>query len=134
MISLIIGITLGLSVALGVVLLPALFIMDIVLYEKEAMVKIVAAVLFVMITVGGGITGCTIERHISRRYIETYTVGKQTIEASLHNENLSGFERAQLVQQAAQANKELAGQQYNCKQWYGFNMDDRILDLTFIEL
>ena len=132
--SLVIGVVLGVLAALVAVFLPSLLIIDIVSYKMETVVKVIAAVLFVAVIVGGGILGCTIERHASRQYVETYTVEKQTIEASLHNEALSGFERVELVKQAAEANKELAGYQYDCKQWYGFNMDDRILELSFIDL
>lgn len=132
--SLIIGVVLGALAALAAVFLPALMIVDMVSYKRETMVKIIAAVLFVSLIAGGGIVGCTIERHASRQYVETYTVEKQTIEASLRNGELSGFERVELVRQAAEANKGLAGHQYDCKQWYGFNIDDRILELSFIDL
>lgn len=134
MASLVAGVGLSGLVALVAVLLPALIILDAVSYERETMVKVIAAVLFVAVMVGGGVAGCAVERHASRQFMETYTVEKRTIEASLSNENISGFERVELVRQAAEANKELAGHQYNCKQWYGFNMDNRILELSFIDL
>ena len=42
--------------------------------------------------------------------------------------------QAMAGQQEAEANKELAGYQYDCRQWYGFAVDDRVLDLEPIDI
>lgn len=67
-------------------------------------------------------------------YAEQYLATKTTIESSVKNENLSGFERVELVKQASEENAELARVQYKCKQWYGFDIDKRVLELEPIEL
>lgn len=68
------------------------------------------------------------------QYAEQYLATKTTIESSVQNEKLSGFERVELVKQASEENAELARIQYKCKQWYGFDIDKRVLELEPIEL
>ena len=68
------------------------------------------------------------------QYAEQYLATKTTIESSVQNEKLSGFERVELVKQASEENAELARVQYKCKQWYGFDIDKRVLELEPIEL
>lgn len=94
-------------------------------------VKIAAPILVLVACVFGGIT---VEKSYNGRYVEQYKAQKATIEASLQSDTLSGLERIQLVQQAADANKELAGYQYDCQQWYGFAVDDRVLNLEPIDI
>ncbi len=68
------------------------------------------------------------------QYAEQYLATKTTIESSVQNEKLSGFERVELVKQASEENAELARIQYKCKQWYGFDIDKRVLELEPIKL
>lgn len=134
MTGLIAGGLLGLLVAFLVVLLPTIAILDDVSYGHGTLVKIIGSILFVGVIIVGCILGCIGERNKSGKYIEQYLAEKQTIEKSLQNESLSGLERIELVKQAVETNKKLAGYQYDCKKWYGFNIDDRILELSFIDL
>lgn len=93
--------------------------------------KIAVPILVIIAFVLGGVK---IEKSMNGRYVDQYQAQKATIEASLQSDVLSGLERIQLVQQAAEANKELAGYQYDCRQWYGFAVDDRVLDLEPIDI
>lgn len=129
-IGFIVAIILDLFVFMGYMLTEDLFYSG----WAEMAAKIVCAVLAVGFVIAGPLVACNIDRHLSRQYVETYTAEKQTIEASLQNDGISGFERVELVRQAADANKELAGYKYDCEQWYGFNLDKRILELEPIDL
>lgn len=100
----------------------------------ERIMEVARLIVILVVIVAGGVTGCYVERNVSCQYLEMYIAEKQTIEASLENDMISGFERVELVKQAAEANKELAGVQYDCKQWYGFNKDKRIVDLLPVNL
>lgn len=93
--------------------------------------KRIVPILVLIASVYGGIE---FDKNQSRRYVYEYIAKKETIEASLQNENLAGLERMQLVEQAAKANQELAGIQYDCQQWYGFFIDDRVLELEPIDI
>jgi hypothetical protein len=84
--------------------------------------------------IGGTIGGQFGVVDSANRYIVQYEAAKQTIESSLQNENLSGFERIELVKQATKYNKELSGKQYDATRWYNFQYDDRIFDLEPINL
>ena len=96
----------------------------------EVMKKVASIVAFIACAFGG----ISVEKNSNSRYVDQYQAQKETIEASLQSDVLSGLERIQLVQQAAEANKELAGYQYDCRQWYGFAVDDRVLDLEPIDI
>lgn len=93
--------------------------------------KRIVPILVFIVSVYGGIE---FDKNLSRRYVYEYIAKKETIEASLQNENLAGLERMRLVEQAAEANQELAGIQYDCQQWYGFFVDDRVLELEPIDI
>ena len=53
-----------------------------------------------------------IAKEDSNSYVNSYTVKKATIEESLKSETLTGFERAELVKQAAEINADLAQKKY----------------------
>lgn len=100
----------------------------------EKVLGVIRIIAIVASIVGCAAGMCFAEWHISTAYIDTYSVEKQTIELSISNPKLSGIERIELVKQASEANKKLASYQYDCKQWYSFNINDRILELEFIDL
>lgn len=70
----------------------------------------------------------------ANKYIAQYESAKYTIESSLQNENLTGYEKVALVNQATQYNQELAGKQYEATRWYNIQYDDRIFELEPINL
>ncbi len=65
--------------------------------------------------------------------IEKYKITKETIESSIASEELTGYERVQLVNTTIAENKELIGLQYDCQQWYGFAIDDSVMELEPIK-
>lgn len=88
----------------------------------------------VAFTIIGGFVGVSVEKHSYKAFEAQYTAEKQMIEQSVENEKLSGFERVELVKQAAELNASLAGNQYHRRQWYGFAIPDSIFDLTPVSL
>lgn len=70
----------------------------------------------------------------NHKYIHSFEASKATIEQSLENESLTGYERVALVEQAAEKNAELAKKQYTASRWYGFTYPDEILELEPILL
>ena len=100
----------------------------------EMVLRIIRVVVCVGVIIAGGTIGYISDTSSWKRYVDTYNIKKATYEASLQNETLSGLERMELVRRAAEANGTLAGYKYDCQQWYGWNMDKRILDLEFIDL
>lgn len=97
-------------------------------YEK------VGASLMIAGFFAGMLVGYNVEVHRIGSYIDQYTVVKTTIESSIHNDQLSGFEKIELVKQATEENKELAAKQYDARQWYGFMIPDEILELKPINI
>lgn len=98
---------------------------------NEEPYKLLLVGLIVCVIIGAGV-GFVIEREASSKYVDSYTVAKQTIESSLDSERLTGFERAELVNQATEYNRNLAEKKYTASRWYGFTSDKRILDLDYI--
>ena len=70
----------------------------------------------------------------SNSYVNSYTVKKATIEDSLKSETLTGFERIELVKQAAEINADLAEKKYEITKWYGFYLNKEIENLEYIDL
>ena len=134
--SLILGLFLGLLLG-GIVVFCTAAILD-VRYDIERetekkiwrIVKGIVVVLMVLVAV----LIIYISRQETAQYIHKYTAEKQMIESSLANDNLTGFERAELVKLAAEKNGALAGYQYKASQWYGFDIVDEILELKPIDL
>ena len=93
--------------------------------------KLLLVGMIVCVMIGSGI-GFVIERESSSKYVDAYAIAKQTIESSLDSERLTGFERAELVNQATEYNRDLAEKKYTASRWYGFTSDKRILDLDYI--
>lgn len=73
-------------------------------------------------------------RQDSLAWAAGFEAKKVTIETSLKIDSLTGFERAQLVQQAADANMELGEKQYYTSRWYGFDSSDYVLTLEPVSL
>lgn len=73
-------------------------------------------------------------RQSDLKWAAGFEAQKATIETSLKSDLLTGFERAQLVQQAAEANNELAQKQYYASRWYGFDSSDYVLTLEPVSL
>lgn len=94
----------------------------------------VVTVVFLAVFLLCGFAGFYMEKQFSSKYVETYIATKQTIEASLYSESLTGLERVKLVEQAVNANAALASEKYTASKWYGFACDKRVLELEPINL
>ena len=70
----------------------------------------------------------------SNSYVNSYAIKKATIEESLKSEALTGFERIELVKQAAEINADLAQKKYEITKWYGFYLNKEIENLEYIDL
>ena len=82
----------------------------------------------------GGFCGKYVGAENSSKYVETYSVVKETVERALDSEELTGFERMELVNTATEHNRELADKKYTASKWYGSFMDERLKDLEYISL
>lgn len=72
--------------------------------------------------------GATIDNNSHRAFVASYNAQKFTIEQSLRNSDLSGFERIELVRQASELNGEIAVRKTRIQQWNYFHIDDSIYD------
>lgn len=132
------GIAIGLLLGLlfsSLIFLIGYCLSDLFLYSKaEIVCKIITMVVCVAIVICSPLAGYSIEYHGNRTWYEWYAATKKTIESSLHNENLTGLERLELVKQASEANAELAQHVYASEQWYGFAEDPRVKNIQQIKL
>lgn len=99
--------------------------------DNRALVSVTILVAAILI---GGFIGGYINHEESSVYRESYAVAKQTIEESLAQDNLTGYERVALVTEATEQNEKLADYKYRASKWYGFTLDKKILDLEYIDL
>lgn len=95
----------------------------------------VAVVVLIVVTIAGTFIGIGINTANERVYIASYEAQKILIEDSINNENLTGFERAELVKKASELNGELAERKtrFNC--WYYVCYNNTLYDnVDFIRL
>lgn len=97
--------------------------------DKEWIANIITAILSIAVVIVCMFGGVSIERNSNSKTMAQFTATKHLIESSITNDTLTGFERVELVRQATEANSTLIGLQYDCQQWYGFTIDDVVLDL-----
>ena len=129
MVSIFLSGLVGVGVGLIGILVMVVFDLELSKYFKKL------ALTFVIVgCIVGMLVGYNVEVHRIGSYIDQYTVAKTTIESSIHNDQLSGFEKIELVKQATEENKELAAKQYDARQWYGFVIPDEILELEPISI
>lgn len=102
--------------------------------ETEKRLWCIAKVSIVVLMIFGAAFALYINKQSTAQYVHKYMAEKQMIESSLANDNLTGFERAELVKLAAEKNGTLATYQYKASQWYGFDISDKVLDLKPIDL
>lgn len=82
-----------------------------------------------IIFIASMVTGGCIEYEANNSAIANFISQKQSIETSLTDDRLTGFERAEIVKLASELNGELSQMQYQATKWYGFAIDDRILEV-----
>ena len=127
--SLILGLLLGLLISLLIIMIGSV-IYD-CCYERwqEITCLVIIISLCLISTIGITFGVCSYNKFQNICYIEEYKVTKQTIEESVKNTDITGFERLQLVDTAIKENKELKQKQFDCQQWYGFLIDEGVLEL-----
>ena len=92
--------------------------------------SIVAVVTISSVFIGIGLT-----TEYERIYVEKFNAQKATIELSIESESMSGFERATIVNRAAELNAELAERKARYGRWYFVCFDDSIYNnVEFIDL
>lgn len=89
---------------------------------------LIGGILSLAIIVGGTFIGIGLTTEGEQAYIAKYEAQKATIEASLQSETLGGLERAQLVNQAATLNGELAERKVIFYLWHYVTFDDTLYD------
>ena len=72
--------------------------------------------------------GIGIDTEDERCFVVTYEAQKATIEQSLESDQLTGFERAQIVNIATELNGELANRLYYFNLWHNVHYDNSIYD------
>ena len=80
------------------------------------------------IAIAGIFIGIGLTTENERIYINKYEAQKETIETSLESDVLTGFERAQLVNQAATLNGELAERKAKFDRWHFVTYDSSMYD------
>lgn len=92
-------------------------------------------ILAICFWVGAIFIGMDINDNSHKAYAQKYLIQKATIEMSLENDKLSGFERIELVKQAVELNGELAERKRAIKHWNSGVLDKTIYDnIEFIKL
>ena len=92
-------------------------------------------ILAICFWVGAIFIGMDINDNSHKAYAQKYLIQKATIEMSLENDKLSGFERIELVKQAVELNGELAERKRTIKHWNSGVLDKTIYDnIEFIKL
>lgn len=86
-------------------------------FDRPRRFKILCCVTICMVILSG-CTSVYVGTEKERLYVVEYCAQKEVIEASLENENLTGIERIQLVQQAAELNGEFARKKETYSKWY----------------
>lgn len=72
--------------------------------------------------------GIGINTQEEKVYVKKYIAQKQTIEMSIENEELTGFERIELVKQATELNGEIAERKARFYLWHFVVYDNTIYD------
>ena len=104
-------------------------------YDYGFLIWLIALIIAVCAWIGFIFIGVQLNTNDHRAYLQKYLIQKETIEMSLESENLSGFERVELVKQAAELNGELAEKKAYIKFWYSGVNDNTIYDnVEFINL
>jgi hypothetical protein len=89
---------------------------------------LVSVILTIILTIAGTFIGIGSYTECENVYIKQYLAQKETIELSLANEDLTGLERAQLVNKAAELNGELAARKATVDLWHVVVYDETMYD------
>ena len=103
--------------------------------RRKVFFYLLPVIVFIIFLFGFSSLGAFLDRKNLNEEIAKYEASKYTIEMSLENTDLTGFERIELVKQASEKNEWLAQKKYDVQQWYRFYLDkDKVLSLEEIKL
>lgn len=103
-------------------------------YNKKLWLIVIFSIVAV-VTISSVLIGIGLTTEYERIYVEKFNAQKATIELSIESESMSGFERATIVNRAAELNAELAERKARYNRWYFVCYDDTIYDnIEFIDL
>jgi hypothetical protein len=116
--------------AIFVIGLVGFAIYDCVYYDstKENIVIVCSFILIVVTMVLIPMSTIKFQTNEELAYISNYLSQKETIEESLENELITGYERAALVSKSAELNGELAERKMQFNRWYNIYADNTIYD------
>lgn len=97
------------------------------IYLSPALILILCVFFFAWV-------GANKDNNELKKEIASFESAKFTYETSLKNDDLTGFERMELVGKVAEQNQWLATKQEEVKIWYNFYLDKDILDVQPIKL
>ena len=103
-------------------------VMGILLFLDNDYAFIISLIVSVVLWISSVFVGIGICSENERVFVQEYQVKKQTIEISLQNENLTGYERLQLVNSAVELNGELAKRKATFNLWHFVVYDNTIYD------
>ena len=100
--------------------------------NASIVVGVIVCIISVSLICGGLCTG---DIHREKEFIANFEAQKTVIEESIQNESLTGYERIQLVDSAAELNGELAERKVKISHWYNFHIDNDLYnDISPISL
>lgn len=97
-------------------------------FDDSCRKTIIASIICISIFIIGIFAGIGFNTENEKVYVQKYLVQKQTIEMSLQNEDLTGFERIELVRQATELNGEVAERKARFQLWHFVVYDNTIYD------
>jgi hypothetical protein len=104
-------------------------------YRYWFLTWLIALIIGIGAWIGFTFIGVKLNTDSHKVFLQVYLVQKETIEMSLESDNLSGFERIELVKQATELNGELTKRKTYIKYWYSGVSDNTIYDnVEFINL
>ena len=94
--------------------------------QKAFLASIIVVVILTLVSIPVITMGT--ETNAEIEYITNYKTQKEVIENSLQSETLTGYERAALVNKAAELNGELAERKVVFNRWYNCYLDYSLYD------
>ena len=97
-------------------------------YEKQTKTFIITAICLGVFFIASIFVGIGINTEDERVFVQRYLAQKETIEASLEQEEMGGLERLELVKQASTLNGNVAERKARFELWHYVFYDNTIYD------
>lgn len=95
---------------------------------QEPVVWVTFIIVSVVVLISCVFGGIGIDTEDEQYFVADYEAQKATIEQSLESDQLTGFERIELVNKATELNGKLAGRKYYFNLWHNVHYDNSIYD------